>query len=135
MDRLRRQFSGKATGFTLVEVLVAGTILVLGILPTLTAFAVSYTDITYGGRMSRAVALAERQLEQIKSTADASAGFPPSNGTSTSGMYSVSWTVSSVGFGAAADDLRRINMSVTWVQNTRPGRYDVVAFVSKPYGH
>jgi prepilin-type N-terminal cleavage/methylation domain-containing protein len=114
-------------GFTLLEVLVAATILVVSLLAIATAYPLAYRDIVYGGRVSQAVALAQQKQEELKAGA-----FPPAGGSQTSGEYTVSWSVTSVGFGGATDDLRKIAVTVTWPQATRTGRYDLDGFVSKP---
>jgi prepilin-type N-terminal cleavage/methylation domain-containing protein len=118
----------RSRGFSLVELLVAATILAVGLLGILTAFPVSHRDIVYGGRVSQAVALAQQRMEQLKA-----GNFPPANGNETSGLYTINWTVSSVGVGAAVNDLRKVTVNVTWTQSIRPGRYDLEGFVSKPY--
>ena len=124
MERVNRS----ARGFTLVEVLVAVTILVVSLLAIMTAFPVGYRDIVYGGRVSQAVALAQQKLEELKAGT-----FPPVNGNATNGAYTITWTVTSVGFGSAVSDLQKVTVTVTWTQMVRPGRYDLVGFVSKPY--
>jgi Tfp pilus assembly protein PilV len=118
----------KPSGFTLVEVLVAGTILAVSLLGIITAFPVAYRDIVYGGRVTQAVAQAQQKLEEVKA-----ANFPPANGTQTNGLYTVTWTVNSVGFGASANDLRKVVVTVTWPQLIRTGRYDLEGFISRPY--
>ncbi len=115
-------------GFSLVEVLVAATILSVSLLSMMTAFPVSYRDIGYGGRVSQAVALAQQKLEALKA-----GPFPPTGGTETNGAFTLTWAVTSVGFGGTPGDLQRVTVAVTWSQMTRPGRYDLVGFTSKPY--
>ncbi len=118
----------RARGFTLVEVLVAACILVGAIVGLLGAFPVGYLDIAYDGRVSQAAALAQQQLEGLKQ-----GPFPPGSGTQTRGAYTLTWTVTSVGFAGAASDLQQVSVVVTWPQRTRPGRYDLVGFFSQPY--
>jgi prepilin-type N-terminal cleavage/methylation domain-containing protein len=117
-----------ARGFTLVEVLVAAVVLTVGLLGVFTAFLPGSQDVAYAGRVSQAAMRAQQQLEALKA-----GPFPPANGTATSGRYSLTWTVTSVGFGAAPDALRKVTITVTWPQAARPGRYDLVGFLSKPY--
>ena len=118
----------QARGFTLVEVLVAALILGVSLLFIFTAFLPGYQNVAYAGRVSQAVMLAQQKLEELKA-----GPFPPGNGTATNGRYSLAWTVTSVGVGAAPDDLHKITVTVTWPQAGRPGRYDLVGFVSTPY--
>jgi Tfp pilus assembly protein PilV len=107
---------------------VSATILSVCLLGVISTFAASYRDVSFTGRSSRAVQLAQQRLEELKSGA-----FPPADGTQTVDQYTVAWTVSSVGFGPAAGDLRRISVRVDWPQQVRPGRYDLVGFASKPF--
>ena len=124
----------KSAGFTLIEVLVSSAILTMTLLPTMTAFSVGHSSLMYDGRMARAIALAEQNMEQIKASATTPTGFAALTSNSTaSGIFSISRTVASVGFGAAASDLRRVVVVVTWPENVRPGRYEIVGFISKPY--
>ncbi len=125
----RRRIDGpQAPGFTLVEILLAALVLGLAVVGLLTAFPVGYRDIAYAGRVSEAVELAQQKLEELKD-----GPFPPTNGTAASGAYTLTWTVTSVGFGGAAGDLQKVNVTVSWAQTTRPGRYDLAGFISKSY--
>ncbi len=117
-----------ARGFTLAEVLTAACILVVSLLFIMIAFPVGYRDIVYGGRVSQAVALAQQKLEETKAGT-----FPPVGGSATNGVYTINWTVASVGFGAAVNDLQKVTVTITWPQMVRSGRYDLVGFVSKSY--
>jgi prepilin-type N-terminal cleavage/methylation domain-containing protein len=118
----------KRPGFTLVEILVAAAILGVCLLFIMTAFVPGYRDVAYAGRVSQSVMLAQQKLEQLKA-----GSFPPVTGTETNGIYALTWAVTSVGVGPATGDLRKISITVTWPQSTRPGRYDLVGFTSKPY--
>ncbi len=118
----------KNWGLTLVEVLVATLILGTSLLFIFTAFLPGYQGVAYAGRMSQAVMLAGQKLEELKA-----GPFPPANGTAANGQYSLTWTVTGVGFGPAPDDLRKITVTVTWPQAVRPGRYELVGLASKPY--
>jgi prepilin-type N-terminal cleavage/methylation domain-containing protein len=118
----------KGAGYTLVELLTAVAILSVSLLAILSAFPVAYEGIVYGGRVSQAVALAQQKLEGLEAGT-----FPPAGGSQSSPPYTVTWTVTSVGYGSAAGDLRRVVVTVTWPQRVRDGRYDLVGFVSRPY--
>ncbi len=118
----------REAGFSLVEVLAAACILAVAILGLLDVFSAGYFNIDYDGRVSQAVVLAQQELELLKQ-----GPFPPTSGTQTSGRYTLTWTVTSVGFGGAPDDLRKVSIMVTWPQRTRPGRYELAGYLSKPY--
>lgn len=127
MRRRCRGTIGQA-GFTLIEMLIAAAILGVTLVAMTTAFPVSYVNVVYAGRVSQGVALAQLVLEDLKAGT-----FPPANGNATSGIYTITWTVTSVGVGGAADDLRKVSVTVTWPQMVRNGRYDLAGFISKPY--
>ena len=121
-------------GFTIIEVLVSAVILLLALLPTITAFSVGHADLVYDGKMARAIALAEQNMEQLKTNAATPSGFAAlASSTATSGIFSIARTVTSVGLGAATADLRRVTVLVTWPESARPGRYEIVGFISRPY--
>ncbi len=117
-----------ARGFSLIEVVLAVTILAIALLGVISAFGVSHQDVTFDSRASRAVQLAQAKVEELKS-----GPFPPLAGTQTTEAYTLSWSVTSVGFGAGVADLQRLAVTVTWPQPVRPGRYELAAFLSKPY--
>ncbi len=128
MKRSGARMGRKGAGFTLVEVLTAVTILAVSLLAIISAFPVAYEDIAYGGNVSQAIALAQQQLEVLKAGA-----FPPATGSRSASPYAVTWTVTSVGYGTTPDDLRRVDVTVTWPQRVRSGSYELVGFISKPY--
>jgi prepilin-type N-terminal cleavage/methylation domain-containing protein len=115
-------------GFTLVEVLVAATILAVCLLAIITAIPVGFRNIAYAGHVSKGVALAQQKLEELKA-----GSFPPAGGNQTNAEFTISWSVTSVGFSSGPDDLRKVTVTVTWPQAVRPGRYDLVGFASKPF--
>jgi prepilin-type N-terminal cleavage/methylation domain-containing protein len=134
MKRIRFHSRKHPSGFTLVEVLVSAVILLVALLPTITAFSVGHADLMYDGKMARAIGLAEQSMEQLKTDASTPAGFAAlANGTATSGIFTIARTITNVGVGAATSDLRRVAVLVTWPETGRPGRYEIVGFISKPY--
>jgi prepilin-type N-terminal cleavage/methylation domain-containing protein len=78
-------------GFSLVEVVVAILILTVGVLG-LAASAGAITKLTAeGGRAGGAAAAADTRFEILRGTSCASM----TNGSATSGKYTVTWTVTS----------------------------------------
>lgn len=67
MARLRRRHAG----FTIIEVLVALTLLAMVILLVTRAFLVVLSVTSQGGRVTTATALAAKQLETIRTTVEA----------------------------------------------------------------
>lgn len=63
--------SGKLTfrhwqGFTVMEVLIAGTIVVVGFLALATMFPTGYSTVTKSGIQSRGLALAQQRIEFLR---------------------------------------------------------------------
>jgi len=55
-----------AQGFTLIEILIGITILVVGILGVATMFGTGFTNVAEGGRMTMAITAARQMLEDIR---------------------------------------------------------------------
>jgi prepilin-type N-terminal cleavage/methylation domain-containing protein len=55
-----------ARGFTLIEIMIGLTILVVGILGVASMFGTGYTNLAEGGRMTLAVTAARQMLEDIR---------------------------------------------------------------------
>lgn len=71
---IRRRGSGKLTfrhwqGFTVMEVLIAGTIVVVGFLALATMFPTGYSTVTKSGIQSRGLALAQQRIEFLRNAA------------------------------------------------------------------
>lgn len=91
-------------GFTLVEVMIAIIILTTGVLALAATSASVVRMATQSGRLSASVVAAEGRLENLRTTDCTTL----SNGTSTDGIYSLAWTVTSTGV------LRTIVITVTY---------------------
>lgn len=125
--RTRVRRLGRQRGFSLIELLVAASVSSMVFLGLAAMFPIGLQNIDYGGRSSQAVALAQQKIEELKNGA-----FPPPGGSDSVGGYTRTWAVSSVGVGTGVDDLRKIAVSVTWPQVTRPGNLRAEALVVKP---
>ena len=101
-------------GFTLLEVLMAITILMVGILTVASMQISSIQGNAFAGKVTEAITLAGRQLEILQSLpyddTDLSAGTthtdtnPPAN-------YTVAWTVTDE---AIFNNTKTINVTVAW---------------------
>ena len=107
----------RETGFTLLEVLMAITILMVGILTVASMQISSIRGNAFAGKVTEATTLAGRQLEILQSLpyddTDLSAGTthtdtnPPAN-------YTVTWTVTD---DAVFSNTKTINVTVAWTDH------------------
>jgi prepilin-type N-terminal cleavage/methylation domain-containing protein len=65
------KYSGKPTGFTLIEVLIALVILAVSLLGMAGLMATTTRNTSDGGRMTEAVTLIQGKLEELKATSPA----------------------------------------------------------------
>lgn len=106
-------------GFTLIEILIALAITVLGLSAVAGMFVANAQGTAYARHATEATVLAEDQLEHMLTTpsANLTSGFDQvdERGTAvTSGGFTRVWTVTWDG------NLARIGITVTW----REGQYD-----------
>lgn len=101
-------------GFTVVEVLIAAAIVLVGLVAAMSAVSAGFLDVTASGGQSKATTYARQLLEQLKNQP-----FDPgpTNGTDNpenpnATGFVRSWTVASAG--AAPNRLATIAVTVTW---------------------
>lgn len=97
-------------GFTLVEVLIAGTLLAVALLAIASMFPTAYSNVEYGGRRTKAVTLAQQKMEALRA-----GNFPPSTTGSpetVDGIYTRAWTVSVSG--VAPNQVATVTVTVSW---------------------
>ncbi len=102
-------------GITLMEVLIAIPILVIGILAVMSTLTVGFVDVAMSGGQAKATTYARQQIEMFKNQAFTvgpinAADVPEPGMTRT-------WTIAQVGATPAPNRLARITVTVTW----RPG--------------
>ncbi len=133
-------------GFSLIEVLVASVIMIIGVLGLLAVFPQSLNSTRQSGRMSVLNHLVTQKLEQLRaqdlSDADLALGTHPTIATDSRGdryypvpgfpeLYSLRWTVTAGptdATGTAEPDLRTVAIEATHLV-----RYDLLANpVSRP---
>jgi len=112
-DQLMRRM-GVPRGLTLVEVLVAATILAIGLLGILTAFPTSYLNVVGSGAQSKAVAYARQQMEVLKNQPFTPGPAGPTALTGLASGYSGTWAIATVGGTTAPNRLARITVAVTY---------------------
>ncbi len=112
-------------GMTMVEILVAVTVLCVGLLAVAILFPTSSTNIDYGGKMSKGMALAQEKVEEFRNTTfDSITG----GGDAPTG-YTRTWTVSDTG--SAPFRLRTVTVTVSWIAVGRPDHVVLQTFVAE----
>jgi prepilin-type N-terminal cleavage/methylation domain-containing protein len=101
-------------GLTLVEVLVAATILVVGLLGILTAFPTSYLNVVGSGAQSKAVAYARQQMEMLKNQPFTPGPAGPMALTGLAAGYSGTWVIAPVTGTVAPNRLARLTVAVSY---------------------
>lgn len=76
-------------GISMVELLIAASVLTIGLTGVLLAFSPSYTSVTQAGRQDDAVALAYAKLEELRNYP---VGSLTSGSDSPTGGYTRTWT-------------------------------------------
>jgi len=98
-----------AKGFSVVEVLIAASILAVALLAIGSLFSTAYSNVGYGGRRTVALALANQKMEELRDGI-----FPPSMADSPeaiNGTYTRSWTVTVSG---VPNQVATTTVSVSW---------------------
>jgi Tfp pilus assembly protein PilV len=105
-------------GFTIAEIILAMTILVIGVLAFVGTSAATARMLTRGNRATKASFYAQEQLEMLASKYCGNLA----NGTATSagGVYTHAWTVSS----ALSGNSRRIRLITTYTAQRGVTRAD-----------
>ncbi|TKS57806.1 MAG: hypothetical protein EWM72_03438 [Nitrospira sp.] len=139
-------------GFSVVEALIAAALIGLAFLAISTLFPTGYSNITYGGRVTTAVAHAQQKIEQLKAIAADTTpgqGFNAIDATNCSVIpvtladplvptitFSRTCTLTpNVGMATPPPDLRpdlkKVRVTVTWDAQNRPGSVDVEALFTR----
>ena len=92
---------GRAWGFTLIEVLIGITILVVGILGVATMFGTGYSNVGQGAQLTMAVTAARQMLEDVRT-------IPFDNLLDLNGPGGAGFDTSLLGTQPAADPARNI---------------------------
>lgn len=109
-------------GFSLVEVAIAGAIIVVGILALISLFPVSSANLVASASTSGAVGLGAQQIETMRNLP-----FPPLNGNDAQILggitYTRTWTVAVAG--TAPNRTATITVTITW-----PGQRNTIGFTT-----
>jgi prepilin-type N-terminal cleavage/methylation domain-containing protein len=115
----------KDQGLTLLEILVAVTVLCVGVLAVAVMFPTSSGNMDYGGNISQATALAQEKIEESRNLSfdSVTAGNDAPTG------YTRIWTVSDSG--TAPFRLRTLTVTVSWTATGRPGNVVLQTFIAE----
>jgi prepilin-type N-terminal cleavage/methylation domain-containing protein len=116
-ELMRKKFINEK-GFTLLEAMIALSILSVGLISLAGLFAYSINGTADGGRMTEASSLAQQKLDQFKATPfpNITGGSETNIGATGSppGPYTRSWYTSRDADPKLAADLKIITVRVTW---------------------
>lgn len=102
-------------GMSLIEVLIAAMILVVGIAGILTAFPAAYTNVVTSGEESKATAFAQEKIEELKNLPFSAGPFDNSgNPEVPEPGYTRSWTITQEAGTIVPNRLARIAVTVSW---------------------
>src|SRR6266404_3955881 len=98
-------------GMTLIEVMIAITILVVGIVALMNTVTTGYLDVAFSGGESTATAAARQLFEQLKNQPF---NPGPANGSDSPALgVTRSWTITPVGTTTSPNALARITLTAT----------------------
>lgn len=102
----KRKLHGEG-GFTLIEVLIAMTILTIGLLAVATMQVSAIHGNKTGNEISRATFLAQDKLEELKTSTDITS---EPGGSDQTGIFNRSWQI-----GPSGTNSRSVTVTVLWV--------------------
>ncbi len=118
---------GGAPAFTLIEVVVAAGIIGTVLLALTGVFLTSYTNVDYGGRVTRATEYAHQKAEDLRNTPfDTLAGGSDVPETA----FTRSWTVSMAG--TSPNRLGTVTVTVSFLSQTgRPSSVEIATQIAE----
>jgi len=102
---------GNASGFTLVEVLIAIFILAFALLAMAQTQIMAIRGNAFANKTTTAVTLAQDKIEELKGLSYSSV----INGSDSSGVYTRTWTVQN---DTPSTDLKTVTVTVSWQDTT-----------------
>lgn len=113
----RRPTAGKGQGgFSLADVLIGASIFALTLMAMASAFPTAYANVEQGGKRTKAMAMAQEKMEELRAGA-----FPPIAGgpETVDAIYTRSWTSTVTG---APTQVATITVAVSWPEGIRGSR-------------
>jgi type II secretory pathway pseudopilin PulG len=120
---------GKEHGFTLIELLVAATILITAIISIASVFPTGWGNVDDAGKRSRAVALAQENLEIMKNSAFPTTGGAWACPALTPSGYACSMNVNLSG--SPPNRLATVTVTVRWKGSPRSGNVSLVTRIAE----
>jgi Tfp pilus assembly protein PilV len=117
-------------GLTVIETLVAASVVLVALVAVASMFPTASFNVTEGGRMSRAAALAQGALEAAKNTPFASLASGACSGATVPTGYTCAQTVTLSG--ASPNRVAAVTVSVTWRSAQRSGTVSLATRLSEP---
>ena len=112
-------------GFTLIEVIIAGFILVIAIFGVISTTVIVIKTDSLSKTMTTATTLAKDKMEQLKNT-----GYDSLEGTDTAdSIYTRTWTVTADGSPAAG--MKTIVVTVQWNWQSAPHNVSLTTIVAR----
>ena len=116
-------------GLSLVEGLVAAALVALGFLAVLNLFPTAYSTITYGGNQTLAANYALQKIEQLKNLSfddiDKNCDITKPPEDLPTPKFSRTCQTLNVGVGSLQGDLKKVQVTVPWPGQYRPGSLSV----------
>lgn len=108
-EEKKNNIKKREQGFTLVEILVAISLLLLGLLAVGQMQVMTMVTNSVSSQRTTAITLAQDQMELLRTRPYANIETPPLNDTS--GMYTRSWIVET---NTPAANMKRVTVTVSW---------------------
>ena len=124
-----------APGFTLMEVVMASGVIGLVLLALTGTFITSYTNVDYGGRLTRASEYAHQKAEDLRNTPfanlrNSNPSLDPPQDLVPETAFTRSWTVTLAG--ASPSQLATVTVTVGFLSQTgRPSTVQVVTQIAE----
>lgn len=121
-------------GLSLVEGLVAAALVAIAFVAVSNLFPVGYSNITYGGNQTLAANYAQQKIEQLKNLAFDSittTTCSPTVENLGNGFSRSCVLTTNVGVGSLAGDMKKVQVTVTWPGEYRPGSLLVETLVTR----
>ena len=107
--------SKKSKGFSLIEVLIALVILAVALLALAGLMVQSTSSNSWGSHLTEASTFAQDKLEELRMTTWPHLTSDSDSRTGSTGTtYTRTWTIAT----NAAGNLRTVNISISWTDNT-----------------
>lgn len=109
-------------GFTMIELLIAISILAVALLALISTLPTGHANVDQAGRMSRAIALAQQNFEVVKNSA-----FPPAAGACPApAPAGLACTLAVSLTGTTPNRLATVTVTVNWTSAERSGSTSVI---------